>query len=97
MTPAQYHFGVKAPFYRDPQVALLHEWDDVMISGYCPGEKRFFIKLRGTVGTVCVVESWLKLWPEKPVGSGKLWFDMRFLRLDRYLGGLAPSRLRICA
>lgn len=68
---------------RDRRVAMLREWDEVTISGYCLSEGRFFYHLRGTIGTIDGDS--LKLWPlPEPIGDGKLWFDRRFVRLVKF-------------
>lgn len=61
----------------------LQEFDEVTLSGYCGSEGRFFYHLAGCIGTVEPTQ--IKLWPEDPsVGDGKLWFDLRTLRIHKH-------------
>jgi hypothetical protein len=70
--------------------AVIQEFDDVVISGYCFSEGRFVYNAKGVVGTAYNsrrhrgTDHWheIKVWIERAdFTTNKLWFDRRFARI----------------
>jgi len=57
----------------------LQEYDEVVVSGYCLSEGRFFYRMPGVIATLRDRE--LKIWPQDGRGDSKLWFRLRTLRV----------------
>ncbi len=62
----------------------LREFDYVTVSGYCLSEGRFFYHLPTCVATFAPPE--IKLWPMRLIRKdiGKLWFNLRTLRIHKH-------------
>jgi hypothetical protein len=63
-------------------------FDRVTLSGYCVSEGRFLYRVAGTIGTFDSIftnrDGQIKLWPSEPIGDGKLWFNVRSLRIHKH-------------
>ena len=61
----------------DPPIA----WHNVIVSGYCISEDRFFYNLKGKIGDTSY--GWkFKVWPDDDkIGNGKLWFHTFFTKV----------------
>ena len=60
----------------------LLEFDRITVSGYCLSEGRFVYRLQGTIGSVD--PDMIKVWPHDGRWDGKLWFNLRTLRIHKH-------------